>query len=109
MEEHIKRITKKKAALDSLRPFPAEIHRLILSGIDDTWAGRYRAVSVRVAGSTVVFPNPTKVPELMKEFSAWLSGGNPDHALKTAIDAHLKLITIHPFVDGNGSHRAAPP
>lgn len=77
------------------------LHQLILQKIDDTNAGRYRTVPVRIAGSTVIMPNAMKVPELMREFVSWLhnSDTNP---LALAIDAHLKLVSIHPFVDGNG-------
>ena len=79
-----------------------EIHRLILKGIDETNAGRYRAVPVRIAGATVVMPNPVKVPDLMEEFITWLQGESSDHPVKVAADSHLKLVSIHPFVDGNG-------
>jgi len=44
------------------------IHDIILKGIDDTNAGHYRSVPVRIAGSAVVLPNPRKVPDLMAEF-----------------------------------------
>lgn len=79
-----------------------DTHRLILKKIDDANAGRYRAVAVRIAGATVVMPNPVKVPELMREFAGWLHEKNPDHPAKIAADAHFKLVSIHPFVDGNG-------
>jgi len=79
-----------------------KIHSYILSGIDDVNAGRYRNVSVRVAGSNVVFPNSVKVSELMKNYLNWLTSNNTDHPIKFVSDAHLKLVTIHPFVDGNG-------
>ncbi|MBU1126956.1 Fic family protein [Patescibacteria group bacterium] len=78
------------------------IHRLILGKIDDANAGRYRTIMVRVAGSTVVFPNSIKVPDLMKEFIKWLHEENSSHPAKIAADAHFKLVSIHPFVDGNG-------
>lgn len=79
-----------------------EIHDIILSKIDDTNAGRYRNVPVRIAGSSVVMPNPVKVPTLMSEFIKWLHGKNNDHPVKIAADAHFKFVTIHPFTDGNG-------
>ena len=79
-----------------------EIHRTILHKIDDTNAGRYRMVAVRLRGSQTILPNPLKVPELMKEFMQWLNGSNTDHPIKIASDAHYKLVTMHPFVDGNG-------
>ncbi|EKE00122.1 MAG: hypothetical protein ACD_22C00089G0004 [uncultured bacterium] len=78
-----------------------EIHKLILQKIDDTNAGRIRTVPVRIAGSLVVMPNAMKVPDLIKEFVRWLQTSK-DHPVTIAIDAHLKLVSIHPFIDGNG-------
>lgn len=77
-----------------------DLHRRILQKIDDTNAGRLRIVAVRVAGSTTIFPNPAKVPELMEEFVEWLS--LPTSAPVKAIEAHYRLVSIHPFTDGNG-------
>ena len=79
-----------------------DLQRMILSKIDDTNAGRYRNVAVRIAGSTVILPNPVKVPQLMEEFIVWLHKQSQDHPVKLAADAHLKFESIHPFVDGNG-------
>ena len=79
-----------------------DIHRTILAKIDDTNAGRYRSVPVRIAGSTVVLPNAMKVSDLMKGLIKWLNSPNTDHPVKIAADGHYKLIMIHPFVDGNG-------
>jgi len=79
-----------------------DIHRIILAKIDDASAGRYRTVPVRIAGSTVVMPNAMKVPNLMKEFTKWLVSPNTEHAIKISADAHYKLVSIHPFIDGNG-------
>lgn len=77
------------------------LHQLILQKIDDTNAGRYRTVPVRIAGSTVIMPNALKVPKMMEEFILWLHNSNIN-PLALAIDAHLKFVSIHPFVDGNG-------
>ncbi len=79
-----------------------DIHSIILNKIDDTNKGRYRNVAVRLRGSETILPNALKVPELMEEFIAWLQSNNADHPVKIAIDAHFKLVSIHPFVDGNG-------
>ena len=78
-----------------------QIHKIILSGIDDTNAGFYRSVRVRISGSQTILPNPLKVPYLMKDFSDWLVKKEDDMLIK-AIEAHYQLVTIHPFVDGNG-------
>ncbi|MEE9355626.1 MAG: Fic family protein [Methylococcaceae bacterium] len=80
-----------------------EIHRLILQGNDDANTGRYRNIVVRIAGSEVVLPNYIKVPKLMLEFVT-----NTFHKaacfdpVELATIAHYELVTIHPFVDGNG-------
>ncbi|MGL4825695.1 MAG: Fic family protein [Alphaproteobacteria bacterium] len=78
------------------------LHNIVLKGIDDANAGHYRAVSVRISGSTVVLPNPRKVPELMATFETWLAQCQGLHPVEFAVEAHYRLVTIHPFVDGNG-------
>lgn len=78
-----------------------QIHKIILSGIDDTNADFYRSVRVRISGSQTILPNPLKVPDLMKDFSEWLVKKDNDMLMK-AIEAHYRLVTIHPFIDGNG-------
>ena len=45
-----------------------DLHAMILHGIDDANAGRYRSIPVRISGSRVVMPKPAKVPRLMSEF-----------------------------------------
>jgi Fic family protein len=78
------------------------IHKTILKGIDDSWAGKYRQSEVFVKGSRTAFPLPEKVPFLMSEFYEWLNVTQGESPIKTAADAHYKFVTIHPFVDGNG-------
>ncbi len=79
-----------------------DIHRIILRKIDDTNAGRFRTVAVRLKGSETILPNAAKVPDLMQEFTAWLQSDSLDNPIKIAADAHFKLVSIHPFIDGNG-------
>ncbi len=78
------------------------IHDIILKGIDDDNAGHYRNVPVRISGSPVVMPNPRKVLKLMSDFTKWLTGKHNLHPVAFAGEAHYRLVTIHPFVDGNG-------
>ena len=78
------------------------IHEIILKGIDSPNAGFYRSVPVRISGSTVVLPNPRKVPDLMEAFVTWLQQGPDLHPVELAAEAHYRLVTIHPFADGNG-------
>jgi len=79
------------------------IHSIILNGINDFEAGKYRNVRVRISGSMTIPPNHLKVSELMTEmFDQIQSYAKPEEALDLAIESHYKLVTIHPFVDGNG-------
>ncbi len=79
-----------------------DVHSIILNKIDDTNKGKYRNIAVRLRGSETILPNPLKVSELMDEFVRWLQSENNDHPIKIATDAHFKLVSIHPFIDGNG-------
>lgn len=94
----------KNAAIQNIKideDFILQIHKIILSGIDDSNAGFYRSVRVRISGSQTVLPNPLKVPDLMNDFGKWLVEKDDDILIK-AIEAHYRLVTVHPFVDGNG-------
>ena len=77
-----------------------KLHALVLARSRPGEAGRYSDRQRAVAGSTVVFPVPSEIAPRMGEFGAWLSaaGATPE----AAFEAHYRLVTIHPFTDGNG-------
>ena len=79
-----------------------DIHKIILTGIDDHWAGKYRNTEVFIRGSNAEFPLPHLVPLAMSQFIEWLEGQQDIHPVQVAADAHYKFVTIHPFIDGNG-------
>ncbi|MEK7450414.1 MAG: Fic family protein [Patescibacteria group bacterium] len=99
--DFIKELVRRKRK-DLTKREVLDIHVLILKKIDDENAGRYRNIAVRIRGAHVILPNPLKVPELMEGFFAWLHSKNNEHPAKIAADAHIKLVSIHPFADGNG-------
>jgi Fic family protein len=48
-------------------------------------------------------PDAEQVPELMAELVEWLNAANGEtHPLVRAAMAHLNLVSIHPWADGNG-------
>jgi len=77
-----------------------ELHRMVLTRVEDSFAGCYRTGAVRIAGSSLIPPNPIKVPELMDA----LFGSLPDLAdpVERASKLHHEISRIHPFADGNG-------
>ncbi len=69
--------------------------------------GEYRRGENRVvdAGGAAIFRTPPSgdVPDLMRRFAAWLATAADRHpAPVVAALAHLELVAIHPFNDGNG-------
>jgi Fic family protein len=69
--------------------------------------GRWREGPIGVSagdGSLVyVAPDAQDVPALMDETVAWLQEGDLDtHVVVRAAMAHLHVVSIHPFRDGNG-------
>jgi len=91
------------AASMPLTPFHVrQIHHLVLAGIDDEDAGRYRQVSVRIAVVSTP-PDAWEVGRLMNEWGEWLNGDALAlHPVVRAAQAHHQLAAIHPFIDGNG-------
>lgn len=79
-----------------------EIHSLVLKEIDPKYAGRYRDIQVRIAGATHIPPDPLFVPNLMSDFANRRLNKTDEHPVILASLAHLDLVGIHPFVDGNG-------
>ena len=79
------------------------LHHLILKGINDDNAGRYRTVNVRISGAEHLPPDQLVVPELMEKFIAWYRDeALALHPVERAARVHSDFVKIHPFVDGNG-------
>jgi len=77
-----------------------EFHRRIVARSQPEIAGLYSRNPRRIAGSTVVFPNPVKIPPLMADYGKWLAETPAKPA--AGFEAHYRLTAIHPFADGNG-------
>lgn len=79
------------------------IHNLILRGIIPEDAGRYRRVQVMIKGSNHMPPQPFLVSKEMEDYFLWFeSQKNKLHPIVLAAEMHERLVTIHPFIDGNG-------
>lgn len=77
-----------------------EIHRLVLARSDPDEAGRYSRHQRAILGSPLRLPSRAELPALMADFARWLADAEPSWA--NAFEAHYRLVTIHPFADGNG-------
>lgn len=71
-------------------------------------AGQWRAGPVYVTDprdpsiAAYTAPDAVEVPGLMAELVAWLNADDGTHPLVRAAMAHLHLVSIHPWADGNG-------
>jgi len=79
------------------------VHHLILKNIDDTNAGRYRMVNVRISGSQHIPLHFTVVAEKMERLLIWYNEQKEKlHPVELAARFHFQFVYIHPFADGNG-------
>ncbi len=80
-----------------------QIHNLVLRGIDADNAGKYRNVQVMIKGSKHMPPQPFLVPKQMEDYFLWYNANkNKLHPIILAAEMNERLVTIHPFIDGNG-------
>lgn len=113
MREHLEAINHKEAIefLEELINDNRElsemdiknIHALVLKGIDDENAGRYRTENVIISGATHIPPESVIVPELMEKliyrYDEWKEKYHP---IVVVALLHAEFVKIHPFIDGNG-------
>jgi len=78
-------------------------HKNLFSQTKEKDAGTIRSYQVGISGSTYKPPYPVELDFLLHEFFNWYrSNKRTMHPVRLAALAHLKLVTIHPFGDGNG-------
>jgi Fic family protein len=77
-----------------------QLHSLVVATSEPEIAGTYSKMPRRIQGSAVQLPNPFAVPDLMRDFGTWLQAQSATP--ETAFEAHYRLVSIHPFSDGNG-------
>lgn len=80
-----------------------QLHGLILRNIDRENAGIYRRVPVRISGSSHIPPEPWRLEALMDAyFEQYGVLRKQLHPVLLAAEMHERLVSIHPFIDGNG-------
>ncbi len=113
VQEHLEVINHKSAiqliedlAQDQIDFTPhtlKQLHQLVLKSIDDKNAGCYRQVNVRISGSEHLPPEPHRIPDLMEDYFTFYENQKERlHPVLLAAEMHERLVSIHPFIDGNG-------
>lgn len=76
-----------------------DIHEKVVNGL--SLGGLYRNVDISIKGSNHTPPSYLKVYDRMKKYINTINDENNDIYYNIAF-AHLQLMKIHPFLDGNG-------
>ncbi|TCP24454.1 Fic/DOC family protein [Scopulibacillus darangshiensis] len=79
------------------------LHRLVLKGVDDEYAGVYRDQQVFIAGAKHTPPAPYLIKEQMEQLIRWYDNKAQElHPVERGAMLHAIFVGIHPFIDGNG-------
>ena len=78
------------------------LHRMLIGGIDDAIAGRFRREGEYVRVGMHIAPAPEHVERMMENILITYSSDLDSYCLDKIALFHLDFETIHPFCDGNG-------
>lgn len=78
------------------------LHRMLITNIKDTIAGRFRAKNEYVRIGTFIAPPPEHVKRMIESLFIMYSSDHEMYVIDKIARFHLEFETIHPFIDGNG-------
>ena len=78
------------------------LHQMLIGGIDDAIAGRFRRQGEYVRVGSHIAPAPEHVERMMENILITYSSDLDSYCLDKIALFHLDFETIHPFCDGNG-------
>ena len=90
--------TQKKLTIEYI----LKLHHILLTGINDGWAGRFRSGKEWVRIGASLWANPDFVNELMYSLVDKYDKDSQVYFLDNIAYFHAEFETIHPFCDGNG-------
>ena len=78
------------------------VHQMLIGGIDDAIAGRFRGKGEYVRVGAYIAPAPEHVERMLETALLEYSSALGTYFLDRIARFHLDFETIHPFCDGNG-------
>ena len=78
------------------------LHQMLIGGIDDRIAGRFRKEGEYVRVGTHIAPAPEHVERMIEEIVREYTSDMTPFFIDKIAKFHLDFETIHPFCDGNG-------
>ena len=97
--DYIKTRTQEREVDEELILF---LHKMLMSGINDKIAGRFRGKNEYVRIGSFIAPPPGHVRSLIESLILEYKSSVTSFFLDRIVKFHLEFETIHPFVDGNG-------
>lgn len=97
--EYIKNKTLSKDLDEELVLF---LHKMLISGINDDFAGRFRTRGEYVRVGTHIAPAPEHIALMIESALIDYSSDHTSYFLEKIAKFHLEFEHIHPFCDGNG-------
>jgi Fic family protein len=78
------------------------LHRMLIGGINDNIAGRFRGPNEYVRVGSHIAPAPEHIEQLLDNLLVDYESSHDNYFLDRISHFHLEFERIHPFVDGNG-------
>ncbi|MBI4120485.1 MAG: Fic family protein [Parcubacteria group bacterium] len=78
------------------------LHQMLVGGIDDSIAGRFRKEGEYVRVGTYIAPAPEHVQRIIEAILLGYGSDTTSYFLDKIAKFHLDFETVHPFCDGNG-------
>jgi Fic family protein len=78
------------------------LHSLLIGGIDDSIAGRFRKAGEFVRVGSHVAPAPEHIVRMIEVLTNEYTTNHTGDIVNKIASFHLQFETIHPFCDGNG-------
>jgi Fic family protein len=95
-------ICNKSQETDISRETILLLHQMLIGGIDDSIAGRFRKKGEYVRVGTHIAPAPEHVGRMIESIIVEYSSDLAAYFVDKIAKFHLDFETIHPFNDGNG-------
>lgn len=92
-DKHPEKLTKELILL---------LHKMLIGGIDDNIAGRFRKEGEYVRVGTYIAPAPENIERMVDSILAEYAGDVNSYFIDKIAKFHLDFESIHPFCDGNG-------
>lgn len=78
------------------------LHQMLIGGIKDDIAGRFRSKGEYVRVGTHIAPAPEHIESMIESILSEYQGNQDSYFLDKIAKFHLDFENVHPFCDGNG-------